>query len=349
MLNFLPKYRTLVVVITSSLMGLVFGAALQKARVWIPTVIQAQFVFRNNTMLMMFLSASACSAIVLNSLKLIPSTRNAHDAAVSKHRRPRGLVALISGGVLLGFGMQMSGSCPGTVWVQAGANVPRFGAVWSGGIVGATVFGFAHSFLKQSGVLAAGPKTSWCPSYLPGRFSGYYFGATIFWGLMIFNFACQFKVPEQAWHPILSGLIVGLLQIPAVLVVGELLGSSQTYVTVSGALLAVCFGRDRLPQYLQKFAKLTIAVYWQVVYGVFVVFGSFLLASQNSAVAQHIPLVESFIGGFLLVFGSRLASGCTSGHGISGLGTLATPSFAAVSSMFAGGIGLALLRNSLNF
>lgn len=44
------------------------------------------------------------------------------------------------------------------------------------------------------------------------------------------------------------------------------------------------------------------------------------------------------IGGFLLLFGSRLGRGCTSGNGISGIGLLSTYGFLFTLSMFIGGI-----------
>ncbi len=41
-------------------------------------------------------------------------------------------------------------------------------------------------------------------------------------------------------------------------------------------------------------------------------------------------VAQALVGGFLVVFGSRLSSGCTSGHGISGVGYLSVNSFFAV-------------------
>ncbi len=43
-------------------------------------------------------------------------------------------------------------------------------------------------------------------------------------------------------------------------------------------------------------------------------------------------------GGFLIGFGSRYASGCTSGHAISGLSNLQLPSLIAVAGFFIGGL-----------
>ena len=44
------------------------------------------------------------------------------------------------------------------------------------------------------------------------------------------------------------------------------------------------------------------------------------------------------LGGFLIGFGTRWASGCTSGHAISGLSNLQVPSLVAVLGFFAGGL-----------
>ena len=45
-----------------------------------------------------------------------------------------------------------------------------------------------------------------------------------------------------------------------------------------------------------------------------------------------------FAGGVLVGFGTRYASGCTSGHAITGLSTLQLPSLFAILGIFAGGL-----------
>ena len=49
-------------------------------------------------------------------------------------------------------------------------------------------------------------------------------------------------------------------------------------------------------------------------------------------------LVWMFTGGLLIGFGTRLAGGCTSGHGIFGLSNLELPSLITTISFMAGGI-----------
>ncbi len=77
---------------------------------------------------------------------------------------------------------------------------------------------------------------------------------------------------------------------------------------------------------------------WRLVYAVGVVLGAlvwrFALAGGE---AQHtsVPVWQLLIGGFLVGYGARLGNGCTSGHGICGLGSLQLPSLGAVLTFMA--------------
>lgn len=53
------------------------------------------------------------------------------------------------------------------------------------------------------------------------------------------------------------------------------------------------------------------------------------LASQPTPKSTFAP-VAMIIGGFLVGFGTRMGSGCTSGHGVCGLGRLSLRSLVAV-------------------
>lgn len=48
--------------------------------------------------------------------------------------------------------------------------------------------------------------------------------------------------------------------------------------------------------------------------------------------------VRMLVGGILLLFGARLASGCTSGHGLTGMANLSLESIVSTCSMFGAGI-----------
>lgn len=73
--------------------------------------------------------------------------------------------------------------------------------------------------------------------------------------------------------------------------------------------------------------------HWRLVYAAGVVLGAlawrYTLAGGE---AQHtsVPVWQLLLGGFLAGYGARLGNGCTSGHGICGLGSLQLPSLGAV-------------------
>ena len=75
--------------------------------------------------------------------------------------------------------------------------------------------------------------------------------------------------------------------------------------------------------------------------------GAFLSAYLGGTygLSSGLPLLNAFSGGFLLVFGARLAGGCNTGHGISGTGHLLLGSAIATAAMFAGAMGLAYFLN----
>ena len=51
--------------------------------------------------------------------------------------------------------------------------------------------------------------------------------------------------------------------------------------------------------------------------------------------STSIPVWQLLLGGGLVGYGARLANGCTSGHGICGLGSLQWPSLLAVLTFMA--------------
>ena len=54
-------------------------------------------------------------------------------------------------------------------------------------------------------------------------------------------------------------------------------------------------------------------------------------------------MIAAFVGGIIILYGARLAGGCTSGHGISGTLQLAVSSWVFFISMFGTGIATAAL------
>lgn len=339
-------------------MGAVFGFALNKGQVAIPAVIRGQFSFSVNLMLQMFLAAAGTSALCVALLKyLLGPDAVAHRFAFREYAAlgTRGVVSALLGGLVLGVGMQLSGSCPGTVWVQAGAGAPGFVGVWTGGLVGALAFSLAFDPLSRAGFFRLGQLPSRAVALPDAHGLTGVAVAAVFFGVVA---AVELLDPPRlassggsllqrhAWHPAASGMVVGLLQLPAALLWDELIGSSQAYVTLVGRAASAVGLRGTA--YLAKYAELKN--FLQVAFMAGAVLGSWLSSTLARGVADvawapvSIPWLESAAGGFALVFGARMAAGCTSGHGISGTSTLATCSFVATAGMFGGAIALTWLR-----
>jgi len=128
-------------------MGLVFGLALEKSRVFEPGVIVGQMQLRNFTMLKVFLSGVATGLVVLAALNGFGFVKLAPKATL--------YAADIVGGLILGAGITLAGACPGTVLAQIGAGYRDAWATLLGGIAGATAFGYLEPTLRPW--LSGGP------------------------------------------------------------------------------------------------------------------------------------------------------------------------------------------------
>jgi uncharacterized membrane protein YedE/YeeE len=77
---------------------------------------------------------------------------------------------------------------------------------------------------------------------------------------------------------------------------------------------------------------------WRLVYAAGLILGALiwwlgLAGGQPQATA--VPTWQLVVGGFFVGYGARLGNGCTSGHGICGLGSLQLPSLMAVLTFMA--------------
>ena len=77
---------------------------------------------------------------------------------------------------------------------------------------------------------------------------------------------------------------------------------------------------------------------WRLVYGLGLVLGAavwWLGWAGGAPQSTGLPAWQLLVGGFLVGYGARLGNGCTSGHGICGLGRLQLPSLMAVLTFMA--------------
>ena len=163
---------------------------------------------------------------------------------------------------------------------------------------------------------------------------------------------------QKAWSPYVAGVVIGLLQIPAFLLIETALGASSSYVTIGGLIASWLDPSAVTIDYIAKHVATTGKNWWQVALVVGVAIGAFLSMKMSGAKRAPISPIWSralgssspakryavaFTGGFLMLVGARIADGCTSGHGLSGMAQLAVGSTVAVTAMFAGGIATAML------
>lgn len=77
---------------------------------------------------------------------------------------------------------------------------------------------------------------------------------------------------------------------------------------------------------------------WRLVYALGLIVGAFVwwvTLGQQTPQATGVPVWQLLLGGFVAGYGARLGNGCTSGHGICGLGSLQLPSLYAVLTFMA--------------
>jgi hypothetical protein len=166
------------------------------------------------------------------------------------------------------------------------------------------------------------------------------------------------SLSDKAWSPYVAGVVIGLLQIPAFLIIDTALGASSSYVTV-GAMIASWLDPSLLKiNYAASHVAATAKNWWQVALVTGIAIGAFVSMKLSGARRHPISPIWSralgssspslryataFVAGFIMLLGARIADGCTSGHGLSGIAQLSVGSTVAVAAMFVGGIATATL------
>ena len=252
----------------------------------------------------------------------------------------------VIGGLILGSGMALTGACPGTVLIQVSkgisSGIPALGGAVLGGILWSR-FGY-HA--KSTDTSPDAKERSGGAEELT-----VYESAKIreFDAVLIYELICLATIVSvsyfapgsavsQGLNPVLGGLLIGGSQAASLLLTKSAIGVSTAY--------------ERVGQYFCHFTKLTsqncsLPSLDSVVFALGMVGGSWGLSKalglKMLEETVNISFARAFIGGVALVLGARIAGGCTSGHGISGMSTLSKSSFVTVGAMFAGGIGVSML------
>jgi hypothetical protein len=161
--------------------------------------------------------------------------------------------------------------------------------------------------------------------------------------------------PARASSWLRLGIIFGLVSAASILLWGPI-GVSGTYPRFVGWLLNfVSPAYTAANPYLVKMGSVLKPETFLVI-GLLI--GGFLASRVGRARAPACELVharetstgrrylDAFLGGFLILFGARLAGGCTSGHIISGITQLSVSSMIFAAGTFASGIVTAMMIRS---
>ena len=168
----------------------------------------------------------------------------------------------------------------------------------------------------------------------------------------------QGLLTRARWNPYLVGALIGLLSITTFWLADKPIGMSTGIAQASGVCTAPFLGAEGWKGNTYWATK--AAPKWD--YGSLFLLGSLLGASLAAIASRSFRLelvpavwrdrfgpsvgkrmIGAFAGGVLLLYGARLADGCTSGHGISGSLQLAVSSWVFFLTMFAAGVVAAAL------
>jgi uncharacterized membrane protein YedE/YeeE len=164
------------------------------------------------------------------------------------------------------------------------------------------------------------------------------------------------------WRPYIAGALLGVLATVSVFATTKILGKAQYLGASTTFVRAAGFIEERLaPEHVRNnpyFAKEKVKVDWQfmLIVGVFIGALAASLADGSFKVEAVPPVwrerfgnsvgvraVGAFLGGAVAMFGARMADGCPSGHGLSGLMQLSISGFIALSCFFGAGVLVAAL------
>jgi len=156
---------------------------------------------------------------------------------------------------------------------------------------------------------------------------------------------------KKAMNPYLGGALAGLLAVASVWLTGKFFGASTTFVRAAGFIEKNFY--PKAVAGMEYYIKEAPVVDWQWMFVTGVLLGSLAAALLTGTFKfQAVPDkwrerfgacpvkrgLAAFCGGVIAMFGARLADGCPSGHGLSGMMQLSLSSLIALFCFFLGGI-----------
>lgn len=171
---------------------------------------------------------------------------------------------------------------------------------------------------------------------------------------------------RRRWSPYVVGVGIGVLSWITFAFMGKAIGTSTTMAKLAGAATSVVApehvaANPYYGKYFKPDAGEKSLFNWQFFLVLAMPVGAWIGARMGRAdgerFTERVPdlwrerfggsvalrAAAAFVGGAVMLFGARMAGGCTSGHGISGGLQLAVGSWTFFMVMFASGVATAFL------
>lgn len=317
------------------ILGFLFGAVLHYARLNKFNTISGLALRKNFAVAKAIALAIGIGAIILNIEIAL--------GGASYHVKPFVFGGIVLGGLIFGAGMAILGYCPGTMAVSLGE-----GAIDALiGIIGGLLGGIVYTLVLPAIQPVLGP--NWgaiSVNSLTGNSALFYILIIVLGAVFIgaaFMLHQADKNKDRRWIAAGIGLAVLNPIVFATVVSNRPIGASTTYPYLGDLLTGLTQNA--------YFEKISTPGNWELIFLV----GAFLAGVVFSLVKKEFKLtllyenweqhknnskssrmLWAFIGGFILIFGARMAGGCTSGHILSGGMQLAISSLVFAVFVFAG-------------
>jgi len=321
---------------TAILIGLAFGSILRYAKLNRFDTISGLVILGDLTV-----AKALAAAVGLGAILVAVETVTGLG---SFHLKPVILGGLVIGGIVFGTGMAILGYCPGTMAVSLGEGSIDALAGIAGGLAGGLVYTLSFPVIKS---LANPDLGSISLFSLLGNSRPLYLIATLIIGslFIVLAFRLKGRVNNSGKRWLYAGIALAALNVFVNLsfVANHFIGASTAYPMVADFVT----GFTGNPY----FEKIKEPGTWELEFlgGAFL---SGLILSISSKEFRITTLhsnwirfkgksplnriLWSFAGGFLLLFGARMAGGCTSGHILSGGMQLSVSSLVFTVFVFTG-------------
>eukprot|EP01027_Heterolobosea_sp_BB2_P017198 GEZU01024390.1.p1 GENE.GEZU01024390.1~~GEZU01024390.1.p1 ORF type:complete len:408 (-),score=110.38 GEZU01024390.1:70-1293(-) len=342
--------------------GILLGVFLEKSNVYKQRRAKEQMDLKDSTLLKTYLASAATGILSFTALRTMPN----FNASVFAPK-PTHLTGDIIGGVMMGVGTTIARTVPGSILVQLGACYPNSLFTGLGGLMGAFAFEYLEPSIQEN---LLGPSSGVLT--LPGILNVPYWMVSIPLAAAMYGAAYLMSAAgkrdekavrvdtatgsgprgaeahvhvkmdtdvlrEKQWSPMVSGIGLGLLQVPVFYLMNQNLNEfTSPYLNAASRTYSVV----RNPSNPQESAIRDVVrakSSLQLMIDLGIVAGSRISAQYSGNFQENFKedmdtykdVPGNFtkkglaaLGGFMMVFGSLLGDQWTGGNDMSGLAQL---------------------------